>query len=224
MVRFVCLANADDLLLLLVKNSAYHLIETPFVKPTCTASFSHQFLTFATWMPPCMDWPVLLGRLIEVVGYPQGLPNRWTEHSILPLSTCGIKKCLTIFNLLIYRENCIRPCIYNSFALQSRTGKYRGLQRNPCNENRIPAMRAGFPVMKTGFFLWELTYRVWVYSVVFGYKFNAFKSDLDHWFRRPHNFWTQIRNFGHCVPSKSFLESNFVPFASPPLLLKVWVN
>ena len=28
-------------------------------------------------------------------------------------------------------------------------------------------------------------------------------------------------NSDHSVPSKSFLESNFVPFASPPLLLKV---
>ena len=37
-------------------------------------------------------------------------------------------------------------------ALQSSTGKYRGLQGNPCNENRITAMRIGFPVMKTGFF------------------------------------------------------------------------
>jgi hypothetical protein len=27
----------------------------------------------------------------------------------------------------------------------------QGLQGNPCNENRIPAMRTGFPVMKTGF-------------------------------------------------------------------------
>ena len=60
-------------------------------------------------------------------------------------------------------------------ALQSCTGKYRGLQGNPCNENRIPAMRTGFPVMKTCFSLWELTYRefpvsltglVWVCSVI----------------------------------------------------------
>ena len=28
-------------------------------------------------------------------------------------------------------------------ALQSLTGKYRGLQGNPCNENRDPAMRTG---------------------------------------------------------------------------------
>ena len=28
------------------------------------------------------------------------------------------------------------------------TGNYRFLQGNPCNENRIPAMRTGFPVMR----------------------------------------------------------------------------
>jgi hypothetical protein len=28
--------------------------------------------------------------------------------------------------------------------MQSCTGKYRGLQGNHCNENRIPAMRTGF--------------------------------------------------------------------------------
>ena len=30
-------------------------------------------------------------------------------------------------------------------TLQSLTGKYRGLQGNPCNENRDPAMRIGVP-------------------------------------------------------------------------------
>ena len=57
-----------------------------------------------------------------------------------------------------------------SWTLQSRTGKYRGLQGNPCNENRIPAMRTGFPVMKTGFSLWELTYREFPVSLTgFGF-------------------------------------------------------
>jgi hypothetical protein len=53
------------------------------------------------------------------------------------------------------------------------TGKYRVLQGNLCNESRIPAMRTGFPVMKTGFFPVRIdlpgvpckTYRVWVCSV-----------------------------------------------------------
>ena len=30
-------------------------------------------------------------------------------------------------------------------TLQSLSGKYRGLQGNPCNENRDPAMRTGVP-------------------------------------------------------------------------------
>ena len=30
-------------------------------------------------------------------------------------------------------------------SLQSLTGKYRGLQGNPCNKNRDPAMRTGIP-------------------------------------------------------------------------------
>ena len=30
-------------------------------------------------------------------------------------------------------------------TLQSLTGKYRGLQGNPCNENMDPAMRTGVP-------------------------------------------------------------------------------
>jgi hypothetical protein len=38
------------------------------------------------------------------------------------------------------------------FVLQYHAGKYRGLQGNPCNKNRIPAMRTGFPVMQTGCF------------------------------------------------------------------------
>ena len=61
------------------------------------------------------------------------------------------------------------PCAY-IHALQSRTGKYRVLQGNPCNENRIPAMRTGFPVMKIGFSLWELTYREFPVSLTgFGF-------------------------------------------------------
>ena len=37
-------------------------------------------------------------------------------------------------------------------TLQSLTGKYRGLQGNPCNENRDPAMRAGVPCNENRFF------------------------------------------------------------------------
>ena len=37
-------------------------------------------------------------------------------------------------------------------TLQSLTGKNRGLQGNPCNENRDPAMRTGVPCNENKFF------------------------------------------------------------------------
>ena len=37
-------------------------------------------------------------------------------------------------------------------ALQSLTGKYRGLQGNPCNENRDPVMRTGVHCNENRFF------------------------------------------------------------------------
>ena len=37
-------------------------------------------------------------------------------------------------------------------TLQSLTGKYREIQGNPCNENREPAMRTGFPCNESRFF------------------------------------------------------------------------
>ena len=37
-------------------------------------------------------------------------------------------------------------------ALQSLTGKYREIQGKPCNENRDPAMRTGFPCNESRFF------------------------------------------------------------------------
>jgi hypothetical protein len=51
----------------------------------------------------------------------------------------------------------------------------QGLQRNPCNENRIPAMRTGFPVMKTGFSLGELTYREFPVSLT-GFGFAVYQA------------------------------------------------
>ena len=41
----------------------------------------------------------------------------------------------------------------NSSTLQSLTGKYRGLQGNPCNETRDPAMRTGVPCNENRFYL-----------------------------------------------------------------------
>ena len=37
-------------------------------------------------------------------------------------------------------------------TLQSLTGKYMGLQGNPCNENRDPAMKTGVPCNEYRFF------------------------------------------------------------------------
>ena len=37
-------------------------------------------------------------------------------------------------------------------TLQSLTGKYREIQGKPCNENRDPAMRTGFPCIESRFF------------------------------------------------------------------------
>jgi hypothetical protein len=61
-------------------------------------------------------------------------------------------------------------------TLQSLTGKYRGLQGNPCNENRDPAMRTGVPCNENRFFPVRIDlqgvpckpYRVWVCSVLLG--------------------------------------------------------
>ena len=41
---------------------------------------------------------------------------------------------------------------YFGIALQSLTGKYREIQGKPCNQNREPAMRTGFPCNESRFF------------------------------------------------------------------------
>ena len=66
------------------------------------------------------------------------------------------------------------PLKHEYTTLQSLTGKYRGLQGNPCNENRDPAMRTGVPCNENRFFLVGIgsqgvpceLYRVWVCSAV----------------------------------------------------------
>ena len=42
--------------------------------------------------------------------------------------------------------------IFNVTTLQSLTGKYREIQGKPCNQNREPAMRPGFPCNESRFF------------------------------------------------------------------------
>ena len=64
-------------------------------------------------------------------------------------------------------------------TLQSLTGKYRGLQENPCNENRDPVMRTGVPCNENRFFPVRIDlqgvpckpYRFWVCSAVKSYVF-----------------------------------------------------
>jgi hypothetical protein len=68
---------------------------------------------------------ITISRHLATPGFPQ------SEYTVSKLSAYAGSQC----------------------TLQSRTGKYRGLQGNPCIESRIPAMRSGFPIMKTGFSL-----------------------------------------------------------------------
>jgi hypothetical protein len=63
------------------------------------------------------------------------------------------------------------PFIFGGNApLQSLTGKYRGLQGNPCNENRDPVMRTGVPCNENRFFPVKKTYREFLVSLTgFGF-------------------------------------------------------
>ena len=49
---------------------------------------------------------VAVFQLIWHTGIKQGLIYRWTEHSILPMSTGGMEQGLIILNLIIYQKNC----------------------------------------------------------------------------------------------------------------------
>ena len=63
--------------------------------------------------------------------------------------------------------------IEDMYALQSLTGKYRGLQGNPCDESRVPVMRTGVPCNENRFFPVRINlkgvtckpYRVWICNV-----------------------------------------------------------
>ena len=66
-----------------------------------------------------------------------------------------------------------------NIKLQSHTRKYRGLQENPCNENRIPAMRTGFPVMKTDLVLLRIDREFLVSLTGFGFAgFSDFQIEF----------------------------------------------
>ena len=68
----------------------------------------------------------------------------------------------------------------SSSSLHSLTGKYREIQGNPCNENRDPAMRTGFPCNESGFSLWELIYREFPVSLT-GFGFTVWTAQEGHW-------------------------------------------
>ena len=59
---------------------------------------------------------------------------------------------ITYTPLQIFTMSKLLGAEYLVFALQSLTGKYRGLQGNPCNENRDPVMRTGVPCNENRFF------------------------------------------------------------------------
>ena len=99
------------------------------------------------------------------------------------------KKGLALIDLhLIFEKSSLKnqvglfkdPFFYNApeinlwkATLQSLTGRYRGLQGNPCNENRDPAMRTGVSCNENRFFPVRIDlqgvpckpYRVWVCGV-----------------------------------------------------------
>ena len=91
-----------------------------------------------------------------------------------------------------------------SSALQFRTGKYRVLQGNPYNENRIPLMKR--------FFLWELTYREFPVSLK-GFGF-AVHHDI-HYSEGPPLLQFPL-TFGNWVGR--LVQSNFYEFCRMQLL------
>ena len=72
-------------------------------------------------------------------------------------------------------------------TLQSLTGKYRGLQGNPYNENRDPAMRTGVPCNENRVFPVRIDlqgvpckpYRVWVCSAALRLEANPVLSSYN---------------------------------------------
>ena len=70
-------------------------------------------------------------------------------------------------------------------ALQSLTGKYREIQGNPCNENREPAMRTGFPCNESRFFPVGIDLQGKAVSCT-GFGFTVYIQDyLNHGLRTP---------------------------------------
>ena len=65
-----------------------------------------------------------------------------------------------------------------STTLQSLTGKYREIQGKPCNENREPAMRTGFPCNESRYFPVGIDLQGFPVSCAgFGFAVRKFRCD-----------------------------------------------
>ena len=65
-------------------------------------------------------------------------------------------------------------------TLQSLTGKYREIQGKPCNENRDPAMRTGFPCIESRSFLVGIDLQEKAVSCTgFGFTVYISQNELD---------------------------------------------
>ena len=96
--------------------------------------------------------------------------NFWPSVGILQSGWSSFEINLTNCPFWVYLEFQIHT------ALQSLTGKYRDIQGKPCNKNREPAMKTGFPCNESRYFPVGIDlqgfpvsccklYRVWICSV-----------------------------------------------------------
>ena len=81
------------------------------------------------------------------------------------------------------------------YTLQSLTGKYRGLQGNPCNENRDPVMITGVPCNENRFFPVKKTYRDFPVSLTgFGFAVYSSKGKIVYVVGKPCNIYRLWEN------------------------------
>ena len=56
-------------------------------------------------MPPCMDWPALLSRLIEVLGYPKNSTTK--TNSLVKATFVSGKNCVGRNQLIQDKGKCV---------------------------------------------------------------------------------------------------------------------
>ena len=87
--------------------------------------------------------PVLIaGSLFSLQGFP-------CKPLYFSVWDCSVKMACYSSMQRKFRKNRI---LFDIGTLQSLTGKYREIQGKPCNENREPAMRLGFPCNESRYF------------------------------------------------------------------------